>query len=393
MSASIPRGVLIAGGGTAGHVLPGLAIAEALVNSGVVENQSSVYLVGSRRGIEVDLVPPTGFDLTVLPGRGIQRRLALANLAAGIGLLCGFVQALILVIRRRPAVVVSLGGYASIPCALAALVLRVPVVVAEQNAVPGAANRLTGRFARACAVSFPGTDLPRSTMTGNPVRQGVRKVAESRDRIRDRSEARAALGVNTCPFVVVFGGSLGARRINQALVRAVEDWKGGPVVVEHVVGPRGWMKGLAGGVSADDAPERTVAAAPDVEYRAVRYEADMLTVLRAADLVVCRAGATSVAELSALGVPSILVPLPGAPGDHQTANARYLEDAGGALLVPDSELDGDRLGVEMAALLADTGRLTAMANGARSLGRPDAADRVVALITTVVSGGVRSKLL
>ena len=393
MSVSIPRGVLIAGGGTAGHVLPGLAIAEALVNSGVVENQSSVYLVGSRRGIEVDLVPPTGFDLTVLPGRGIQRRLALANLAAGIGLLCGFVQALILVIRRRPAVVVSLGGYASIPCALAALVLRVPVVVAEQNAVPGAANRLTGRFARACAVSFPGTDLPRSTMTGNPVRQGVRKVAESGDRIRDRSEARAALGVNTCPFVVVFGGSLGARRINQALVRAVEDWKGGPVVVEHVVGPRGWMKGLAGGVSADDAPERTVAAAPDVEYRAVRYEADMLTVLRAADLVVCRAGATSVAELSALGVPSILVPLPGAPGDHQTANARYLEDAGGALLVPDSELDGDRLGVEMAALLADTGRLTAMANGARSLGRPDAADRVVALITTVVSGGVRSKLL
>ena len=393
MSASIPRGVLIAGGGTAGHVLPGLAIAEALVSSGVVENQSSVYLVGSRRGIEVDLVPPTGFDLTVLPGRGIQRRLALANLAAGIGLLCGFVQALILVIRRRPAVVVSLGGYASIPCALAALVLRVPVVVAEQNAVPGAANRLTGRFARACAVSFPGTDLPRSTMTGNPVRQGVRKVAESGDRIRDRSEARAALGVNTCPFVVVFGGSLGARRINQALVRAVEDWKGGPVVVEHVVGPRGWMKGLAGGVSADDAPERTVAAAPDVEYRAVRYEADMLTVLRAADLVVCRAGATSVAELSALGVPSILVPLPGAPGDHQTANARYLEDAGGALLVPDSELDGDRLGVEMAALLADTGRLTAMANGARSLGRPDAADRVVALITTVVSGGVGSKLL
>ena len=393
MSVSIPRGVLIAGGGTAGHVLPGLAIAEALVNSGVVENQSSVYLVGSRRGIEVDLVPPTGFDLTVLPGRGIQGRLALANLAAGIGLLCGFVQALILVIRRRPAVVVSLGGYASIPCALAALVLRVPVVVAEQNAVPGAANRLTGRFARACAVSFPGTDLPRSTMTGNPVRQGVRKVAESGDRIRDRSEARAALGVNTCPFVVVFGGSLGARRINQALVRAVEDWKGGPVVVEHVVGPRGWMKGLAGGVSADDAPERTVAAAPDVEYRAVRYEADMLTVLRAADLVVCRAGATSVAELSALGVPSILVPLPGAPGDHQTANARYLEDAGGALLVPDSELDGDRLGVEMAALLADTGRLTAMANGARSLGRPDAADRVVALITTVVSGGVRSKLL
>ena len=391
MSMSIPRGVLIAGGGTAGHVLPGLAIAEALVNSGVVENQSSVYLVGSRRGIEVDLVPPTGFDLTVLPGRGIQRRFTLVNLLAGIGLLCGFVQALTLMIRRRPVVVVSLGGYASIPCALAAVVLRVPVVVAEQNAVPGAANRMIGRFARACAVSFPGTDLPRSTVTGNPIREGVREVAESEDRIRDRSEARAALGINTCPFVLVFGGSLGARRVNQALVRAVEDWKGCPVVVEHVVGPRGWVEGLAGGMSADDAPERTVAAAPGVEYRAVKYEEDMPTVLRAADLVVCRAGATSVAELSALGVPSILVPLPGAPGDHQTANARYLEDAGGAMLVPDPELDGDRLGVEMAALLADTGRLATMANGARSVGRPDAADRVVALIASVVGEGFGSE--
>ena len=392
MSASIPRGVLIAGGGTAGHVLPGLAIAEAMVDTGVVENQSSVHLVGSRRGIEVDLVPPTGFDLTVLPGRGIQRRLTLANFVAGIGLLCGFVRALILVIRRRPAVVVSLGGYASVPCALAAVVLRVPVVVVEQNAVPGAANRLAGRFARACAVSFAGTDLPRSTVTGNPVRRAVREVAESGDRTRDRSEARAALGIKACPFVVVFGGSLGARRINQALVRAVEDWAGGPVVVEHVVGPRGWVQGLAGEVSAGDAPERTVAAAPGVEYRAVKYETDMPTVLRAADLVVCRAGATSVAELSALGVPSILVPLPGAPGDHQMANARYLEDAGGALLVSDPELDGDRLGVEMEALLADAGRLEAMANGARSVGRPDAADRVVALITSVVGDSFGSQL-
>ena len=164
------------------------------------------------------------------------------------------------------------------------------------------------------------------------------------------------------------------------------------MVVEHVVGPRGWTKGLAGGVSPDDAPERTVTAAPGVEYRAVKYEADMPTMLRAADLVVCRAGATSVAELSALGVPSILVPLPGAPDDHQTANARYLEDAGGALLVSDPELDGDRLGVEMAALLADTGRLVAMANGARSVGRPDAADRVVALIASVIGDDFGSQL-
>ena len=392
MSAWTPRGVLIAGGGTAGHVLPGLAIAEALVDRSVVENQSNVYLVGSRRGIEVDLVPPTGFDLTVLPGRGIQRRLTPANLVAGIGLLFAFMRAIFLVTRRRPVVVVSLGGYASLPCVLAAVVLRVPVVVAEQNAVPGAANRLAGRFARACAVSFAGTDLPRSTVTGNPVRRAIRQMAESGDRARKRSEARTALGVNARPFVVVFGGSLGARRINQALVRVVEDWAGGPVVVEHVVGSRGWMEGLAGEVSAGGTPERAVAPAPGVEYRAVKYESDMPTVLCAADLVVCRAGATSVAELSALGVPSILVPLPGAPGDHQMANARYLEDAGGALLLPDPELDGGRLGEEMAALLADVERLTAMANGARIVGKPDAADRVAAVIASVAGDGSGSQL-
>jgi len=376
--ATAPRGVLIAGGGTAGHVLPGLAIAEALVDRGVVDDRSGVHLVGSRRGIEVDLVPPTGFGLTVLPGRGIQRRLTPANLVAVVGLSYGFLRALVLMVRRRPAVVVSLGGYASVPCALAAAVLRVPVVVAEQNAVPGAANRLAGRFARACAVSFAGTDLPRSALTGNPVRRAIRALAESGDRVGDRSEARASLGIGDRPFVVVFGGSLGARRINRALVRSVEDWTGGPVVIEHVVGPRGWSRG------AGDGAERATVPSSGVEYRAVEYEADMPTVLGAADLVVCRAGATSVAELAALGVPSILVPLPGAPGDHQTANARHLAEAGGAMLVSDSDLDGDRLGVEISGLLDGGGRLPAMADAARSMGRPDAADRVVDVIWSVL---------
>lgn len=376
MNAPAARGILIAGGGTAGHVLPGLAIAEALVDRGVVADRSGVHLVGSRRGIEVDLVPPTGFGLTVLPGRGIQRRLTPANLAAATGLLLAVVRALVLVARRRPSVVVSLGGYASVPCVVAAAVLRVPVVVAEQNAVPGAANRLAGRFARACAVSFPDTDLPRSTVTGNPVRGAIREVAEADDRATRRAEARAALDVDDRPFVVVFGGSLGARRINRAVARAVEDWTGGPLIVEHVVGPRGWVGG----------PEQARTPGPGVEYRRVEYEVDMPTVLSAVDLAVCRAGATSVAELAALGVPSILIPLPGAPGDHQTANARHLEAAGGARLVADEDLDGDRLGAELVTLLGGSALLAAMADGARSVGRPDAADRVVDVIVGVLGG-------
>ena len=380
MNGSGGCGVLIAGGGTAGHVLPGLAIAEALVDRGVVADRSGVHLVGSRRGIEVDLVPLSGFGLTVLPGRGIKRRLTPANLVAASGLALAFLQALVLVARRRPAVVLSLGGYASVPCALAAVVLRIPLVVAEQNAVPGAANRLVGRFARACAVSFPDTTLPRSTVTGNPVRGAIRMVADGRrspgEGAADRRAARQVLCVDERPFVVVFGGSLGARRINRAVARAVEDWKGGPVVIEHVVGARGW----------NDLGERAGLPAPNVEYRPVEYEADMPTVLSAADLVVCRAGATSVAELSAIGVPSILIPLPGAPGDHQTANALNLERSGGARLVPDGELDSARLEAELSTLLADPTALAEMADGARAVGIPDAADRVVDVIVDLLDG-------
>jgi len=372
-----PGGIVLAGGGTAGHVLPGLAIAEALVATGVVGDRSDVHLVGSRRGIEVELVPPAGFGLTVLGGRGIQRRLTPSNLVAVFGLLWALVRALVLVARRRPSVVVSLGGYASVPCTLAAVVLRVPLVVAEQNAVPGAANRLAGRFARACAVSFAGTDLPRSVVTGNPVRAEIRSVAESSDRDGVRSAARGALGLDHRPFVVAFGGSLGARRINRAVVEAVEDWTGGPVVIEHVVGTRGWS----------EASERAVEPSSAVEYRAVRYEADMPSVLSAADLVAGRAGATTVAELAALGVPSVLVPLPGAPGDHQTANALHLGGSGGAVVVPDPELDGGRLGVELTALLGDADVLAGMAAAARSVGRPDAADRVVDVIASALGDG------
>ena len=362
-------GILIAGGGTAGHVLPGLAVATALVERGVVASRSDVHLVGSRRGVEVELVPEAGFGLTVLSGRGIQRRLTPANVGALIGLLLGFLRAFLLLVRARPRVVLSLGGYASIPCGLAAVVLRVPLVVAEQNAVPGAANRLLGRFARACAVSFADTALPRPDLTGNPVRAAIRSA------VGTRSEARDRIGVDDRPLLVAFGGSLGARRINCAVADFVEGWSGAPLVVRHVVGTRGWATG-----------EMATAVPAGVEYSAVAYEHDMPTLLAAADLVVCRSGATSVAELAVLGVPSVLVPLPGAPGDHQTANARHLAGSGGAVLLADTDLDGSALEEVLGELLSDAGRRDAMAEAARCMAIPDAADRVVDLILRHAAG-------
>ncbi len=356
-----------------GHVSPGLAIAEAVVDRGCP--RAGVHFVGSRRGVEASRVPDAGFGVTLLGGRGLQRRLTPANLPALAGLAGAFAQAMVLVARTRPSVVLALGGYASLPCALAALLLRIPVVVAEQNAIPGAANRLVGRAARACAVSFPGTNLPRAVLTGNPVRPALAQI----DRSAERAAARQRLGV--APervLLLAYGGSLGARRINRAVWEARDRWAGrGDLAVRHVVGDRDWPErpaGVAEGVSRSASPGKAL------DYRAVIYEQDMATALCAADVVLSRAGASTVAELAALGVGSILVPLPIATGDHQTANAKVLVDAGAAVLIPDAELDAHRLVLQLDALLEGPDTLASMAAAAATVGRPDAADRVADLL-------------
>jgi UDP-N-acetylglucosamine--N-acetylmuramyl-(pentapeptide) pyrophosphoryl-undecaprenol N-acetylglucosamine transferase len=359
---------LIAGGGTAGHVQPALAIARALVARG--HSPAAIELVGSERGIEARLVPEAGFELTLLPGRGLQRKLSLQNVRSLLALVVAFWQAWRLVGRRKPRVVVSVGGYASVPCALAAVVRRVPVVVAEQNAAPGAANRLVARFAKACAVSFPETALPRAEVTGNPVRPEVLAI----DRSRDAVGARAKLDVEPGRrLVLVFGGSLGALRINGAAVEAARLWADrGDLHLRHVVGSRDWAEITAGGPP--------VPPGARLHYEAVEYDDDMPTSLAAADLAVCRSGASTSFELLAAGLPAVLVPSPFVTADHQTANARHMARWGAAVVVPDAELDGRRLVAEVDALLADPGRLEAMAAAALAASRPEAADDIAALV-------------
>lgn len=359
---------LVAGGGTAGHVLPAVAAAQALVARG--RPAATIHFVGSSRGLEATLVPEAGHTITLLPGRGIARRLTPDNLGAVAGLLRAMARALVLTARRRPAVVLSVGGYASVPCAAAAIALRVPLVLHEQNAVPGLANRLAGRFARASAVSFEGTLLPRAVVTGNPVRAEVLAVDRSP---AGRTAARHALGLaSDAAVIAVFGGSLGARRINEATFGLVEAWgdRAG-VAVCHAVGARDWV-GAAGRLP--------VPPAGGLHYEPVEYEHRMPLVYAAADVVVGRAGGTTVAELTAAGVPAVLVPFPGAPHDHQTANAMALVRAGAAVLVPDGELTAARLKHELGSLLVDPGRLAAMGEAGRGIARPDAADRVADLV-------------
>jgi UDP-N-acetylglucosamine--N-acetylmuramyl-(pentapeptide) pyrophosphoryl-undecaprenol N-acetylglucosamine transferase len=363
---------IIAGGGTARHVVPGLAVARALVARG--HAAESIHWVGGRRWNEGEVVGAAGFEATLLPGRGIQRRLTADNISAVWGLTQAGAQALALVRARRPAVVLAMGGYASVTCALAAATLRVPLVVAEQNAVPGASNRLVGRFAKACAVPFPGTPLPRAVVTGNPVRSEILAVDRSP---AGRAAARAALGLPEDRTVIaVFGGSLGALRLNNAVLGAFDTWGGrSDLAVRHVVGERDWS------LITEHAP-----VLDGLFWQPVRYDDQRELSLAGADLAVSRAGGNTVAELAAVGLPSILVPLPGAPGDHQTANARHLADAGAAVLVPDGEMNAGRLVREVEGLLGDPGRLAAMADAAGRVGRRDAADAVAELVEQCAHG-------
>lgn len=362
---------LVAGGGTAGHVVPGLAVARALVGRG--HEPATIHFLGSERGAETTMVPAAGFGLTVLPGRGLNgRRIDLANLRAAWGIVRGVVRGIGVVRSRRPAVVLSLGGYAAVPGVVGAAVWRVPVVVTEQNARASLANRLAGRVARACAVPTRATDLPRAVVTGNPVRDEIVAAAElAHDPVRRRA-LRSELGVGDDDLLVlVQSGSLGARSVNLAVVGLVERLRDrADVVVHHVIGRRDW--------GTEHAPT-PASSQGGLRYDPVEYEEQTDRWMAAADLFIGRAGASTVAELAVVGVPSILVPLPIAPRDAQRANAEMLVEVGAARIVPDAELDVDRLAAVVAELTADRDALASMGAAARSIGAPDAADRVAAL--------------
>jgi UDP-N-acetylglucosamine--N-acetylmuramyl-(pentapeptide) pyrophosphoryl-undecaprenol N-acetylglucosamine transferase len=357
-----PVFALVTGGGTGGHVYPALAVADELSRRG--HARAAVRFVGSRRGLEASAVPEAGYEIDLLPGRGIRRSLSPRAVADNLGALVGMLGALVrsfrIVGRLEPRVVFGVGGYASAACVMAARLRRVPAVVHEQNAAPGFVNRLAVRLGARAAVSLPGTPLRGAVLTGNPVRRAVASVHRAPDAAR--------------PLVVIVGGSLGAGSLNEAALGLYDRWRDrGDVEVRHVAGRRNHDE-----VAARLAARRRAADVLAYDLRA--YEDDMPEAYARATVFVCRAGAVTCAELTATGTPAILVPLPGAPADHQTRNAEALAAAGAAVLVPDARLDGQRLDEELGRLLADPACLQAMGLASRSLGRPDAAERVADLV-------------
>jgi UDP-N-acetylglucosamine--N-acetylmuramyl-(pentapeptide) pyrophosphoryl-undecaprenol N-acetylglucosamine transferase len=348
---------LVAGGGTGGHVYPALSLAQELVRRG--HEPASIRFVGSRRGPEGEVVASAGFPIDLFPGRGLQRRLTLANVAVVAQAVAAFVRAIRLVRRVRPRVVIGFGGYASLPCVAAAWVWRVPRIVHEQDAVMGLANRIGVRLGARVAASLPGLDAPGAVLTGNPVRASFRDMA----RVPQHP-----------PLVAAFGGALGAGTINAAALGLYDRWRHRTdVAVHHVTGRRNLdacAAQLAARRRADDA----------LAYDLVGYEPAMDALFARATLAVCRAGAGTVAELTAAGLPAVLVPLPGAPSDHQARNAATLTTAGAAVTLPDAECDAPRLDALLSELLAAPDRLACMSAAGRELARPDAAARLADLV-------------
>lgn len=363
--------LLIAGGGTGGHIYPALAVARSLrARAGAPE----LGWLGGHRGLEAEIVPPAGIPLRRLllrslrsAGRDIHLVLDPLRLALSVP------QAFVLLIARRPAAIFTTGGYVAIPVLLAAAVLRIPSVLWDGNVVPGRSVRLVARLATVIAVSHAATGTalarPRTYVTGTP----IRSLADV-----DVDEARARFGARPGERVLlVFGGSQAVRRINDAVTAAL------PRLVERVRVVH--VTGDAGYAAAITAREALPAELRD-RYRPAPFlhGEDMTLALAAADLAVGRAGASTLAEAAAFALPTAIVPYPHAAG-HQRLNAEAFAEAGAAVLIEDEDLDADRL-VEAAGLLADPARHAVMSAAARDLARPDAAVAVADLVMAVAHG-------
>ena len=339
------------GGGTAGHVLPALAVADALVAGGRAIDD--VHYIGCERGVETRLVPPTGHPHTFFDVVGFQRSLSRRNLAFLPKMWRARRAAIALLRQLAPKVVVSVGGYASMPAVFAANALDIPVVVVSYDRRPGRASQVAARRAAACAVAFEPSPLPRATLTGAPIRQQILDI----DRSRDRVAARRALGVDDDRFLVaVMGGSLGSGVLNAAiadyLTTHADDAQ---LAVRQVAGDR-----FVGSVRSLDAqPE-------GVQHQVLGYEDDMVSVYAGADVLVGRGGASTVHEVAVTGIPAVLVPWAGAADDHQVGNVEWLSERGAAVLLTERELA--RLGDEIERLRRDMSARTELSDRATDCG-------------------------
>ena len=346
-------------GGTGGHIFPALAVAHVLRGRGV-----PVVWLGATGAMETRLVPQHGIEIDTLPVAGVRGKGKLTLLAAPFRLLKAVNAARAVLRRRRPRAVIGFGGFASGPGGLAAWMSGLPLLVHEQNRAPGMTNRVLSRLARRTLSGFPGS-FAREEVAGNPVRAQIAAIAPPEQRLAGREGALRLL---------VLGGSQGARALNEAVPVALAKLGGAAVEVRHQCGEK--LRAEA---------ERAYADA-GVQARVEAFIDDMAAAYAWADLVICRAGALTVAELCAAGVASVLVPFPAAVDDHQTRNAEYLAKEGAAFLLPQHATDADTLAAQLTEVLMHPEKLNVMGATARRLAKPDATRTVVDICQEVMRG-------
>lgn len=342
-------------GGTGGHVFPALAVAEQLRAQGL-----QVSWLGTRAGLEATLIPQAGFHIDFLAIKGLRGKGLFGWLLAPFRLTHAVYQAVQVCLRLRPNVVLGMGGFVTGPGGLACRLLRRPLVVHEQNAIPGMTNRWLAKIANRVLEAFPGSFAASDKLhyTGNPVRQSILQIEKPAQRLAQRQGPIR---------VLIIGGSLGALALNECVPAAIAE-------LEVSQRPEVWHQSGRRKLEATQA----LYAQAGVEARVVEFITDMEAAYAWADLLICRAGAMTISEISNVGIAAILVPYPHAVDDHQTANARYLSEAGAAILIQQVDLSPQRLAVELRALIAGgRAHLRDMAEKALSLAKPDATRDVV----------------
>lgn len=362
---------VVTGGGTSGHVVPAMAIIEALEDAGVGSDQ--LAYVGAMRGVETTLIPELGIRAAYLPISGLQRSMAprgiLRNLALPFRLLRSSVAARRLIGEWNPRVVVSVGGYASEPMTRVALRRGIPVVCVSYDRTPGLATRRQARKSTLNLVAFPDSPLPGAKVVGAPVRRSVRAI----DRSINRDVARDALGVpRGVPFLAIVGGSLGSAALNEFVGALVGVPEAAGIAVLHVCGER---------YVGEPSPR----VADGVWYRRIGYTNQMSDVLASVDLIVCRAGASTVNEIACVGVPSVVVPWSGSAGGHQVLNARWLADEHAAVMLDEKELADSESVERVLSLLRDASALESMSAKCRSLGDSVRTGRLAEAIVSVAA--------
>jgi len=345
MSNAIVRPVMIMAGGTGGHVYPALAVAEELKLRGI-----PVVWMGTRKGIEARLVPEAGIEVDWLGMSGLRGKGVLTLLLAPLKIVMACYQAFRILMNRKPAVVLGMGGFVSAPGGLMSWVMRIPLLIHEQNAMPGMSNRILAKLANKVMQAFPNSFKTKAVHVGNPVRNVIADLPLPETRFTKRTDALR---------VFVFGGSLGAARLNELVPQVCAELKDTKTLnIKHQTG--------TGSFEQTQENYKQLGIKADI----FEYVDDMAEMYAWADLVICRAGAMTIAELAAAGVASILVPYPHAVDDHQTYNARYLSDAGAGVLLQQKELNVDSL-VDAINAIDRTTALT-MANKAKEKGMPEA---------------------